>query len=156
MAHTSEAVSGSHNLSLIIGAGLSAVAALLHVGIVIGGAAWYRFFGAGERFAAAAAAGRWWPDLATLGIAGVLGLWAAYALAGAGVIGPLPFLRPALVLITAAYSLRGLALVPALLVSRGNVTPFFFWSSLVCIGYGAFHLLGLVQVWSRLSPGHGT
>ena len=149
-------MSENYNISLIIGAGLSAVAALLHVGIVIGGPAWYRFFGAGERFAAAAAAGRWWPDLATLGIAGVLGLWSAYALAGAGVIQPLPLLRLALVLITTVYLVRGLALVPALLVSRGNVTPFFFWSSVVCIGYGAFHLLGLVQVWSRLSPSHGT
>jgi len=140
-----------YNTALIVGAGLSAVAALLHVGIVIGGPAWYRFFGAGERFASAAAAGRWWPNLATLGIAAVLGLSAAYALSGAGVIRPLPFLRLGLVLITAVYLLRGLALVPALLVARSKVTIFLFWSSVICIGYGAFHLLGLVQVWPQLS-----
>jgi hypothetical protein len=144
-------MSENYNTLLIIGAGLSAVAALLHVGIVIGGPAWYRFFGAGERFVSAAAAGRWWPACATFGIAGVLGLWAAYALSGAGVIQPLPLLRLALVLITTVYLLRGLALVPAFLATGRKVTSFLFWSSVVCAGYGAFHLLGLVQVWSRLS-----
>lgn len=145
----------NYNTLLIVGAVLSGVAALLHIGIVIGGPAWYRFFGAGESFASAAAAGRWWPALITLGIVSVLGLWAAYALSGAGVIQPLPLLKLALVLITAAYLLRGLALVPVLLVARSQVTPFLFWSSVICIGYGAFHLFGLIQVWSRLSPNHG-
>ena len=57
-------MSENYNTALIIGAGLSAVAALL---------------------------------------------WAAYALAGAGVVKPLPLLRLALVLITMVYLLRGLA-----------------------------------------------
>lgn len=47
-----------YNTWLIVGAVLSGVAALLHVAIVFGGASWYRFFGAGERMASAAAAGR--------------------------------------------------------------------------------------------------
>ena len=145
----------NYNTSLVLGAGLSAIAAVLHVAIVIGGPAWYRFFGAGEQFAAAAANGRWWPAIITLGIACMLGLWAAYALSGAGVIRPLPLLKLALVLITSVYLLRGLVLVPAFLFARSSITPFVFWSSVVCIGYGAFHLLGLVGIWSRLSLNHG-
>ena len=145
----------NYNTALILGAGLSAIAAALHVAIVIGGPSWYRFFGAGEQFASAAANGRRWPAIITLGIACMLGLWAAYALSGAGVIRPLPFLKLALVLITSLYLLRGLVLVPALLFARSSVTPFVFWSSAICIGYGAFHLLGLVQIWSRLSWSHG-
>ena len=145
----------NYNTSLILGAGLSAIAAALHVAIVIGGSSWYRFFGAGEQFASAAENGRWWPAIITLGIACMLGLWAAYALSGAGVIRPLPFLKLALVLITSVYLLRGLVLAPALLFARSSVTPFVFWSSAICIGYGAFHLLGLVQIWSRLSSNHG-
>lgn len=47
----------SVNLIPMLGSGLSAIAALLHVGIIIGGPSWYRFFGAGERMARAAAAG---------------------------------------------------------------------------------------------------
>ena len=144
----------NYNVPLVIGAVLSGVAALLHVGIIIGGPAWYRFFGAGERFAAAAE-GHWWPALVTLAIASVLGLWAAYALSGAGAIQALPLLRLALVLITAIYLLRGLTLVPALLIASSKVTPFLFWSSLICSGYGAVHLLGLIQVWSRLSVSGG-
>jgi hypothetical protein len=94
--------------------------------------------------------------VATLGIACVLGLWTAYALSGAGVIAPLPLLKLALILITGVYLLRGLVLVPALIVTRGKASPFAFWSSVICLGYGAFHLLGLVQVWHRLPLQHGT
>ena len=145
----------NYNTALILGAGLSAIAAALHVAIVIGGPSWYRFFGAGEQFASAAANGHRWPAIITLGIACMLGLWAAYALSGAGVIRPLPFLKLALVLITSLYLLRGLVLVPALLFTRSSVTPFVFWSSAICLGYGAFHLFGLVQIWARFSWGHG-
>jgi hypothetical protein len=80
------------NIPLAAGALLSAVAALLHLGIIAGGPAWYRFFGAGERFARAAAEGRWYPTVVTLGIAAVLFIWSAYALAGAGVVTRLPLL----------------------------------------------------------------
>jgi hypothetical protein len=135
---------------LIIAAGLSAVAALLHVGIIFGGAPWYRFFGAGERMASAAAAGRAYPTIVTSGIAALLGTWAAYALAGAGVIAPLPWMKAALALITAVYLLRGFAIVPLLLFARPKATPFLIWSSLICIGYGAVHLAGVAQAWDRL------
>lgn len=139
-----------YNVVLIIAAGLSAIAALLHVGIVFGGAPWYRFFGAGESMASACAAGRAYPAIVTFGIAAVLGAWAAYALAGAGVIAPLPWMRAALVAITAVYLLRGFAIVPLWLFARPKATPFLFWSSLICIGYGALHLVGVTQAWAGL------
>ena len=138
------------NALLVFAAFLSALAALLHVGIIIGGPPWYRFFGAGERMASAAAAGRFYPAVVTFGIAVVLAVWSAYALSGAGVIGPLPLLRLVLILITGVYLVRGLTIVPLLMFSRSKSTPFLLWSSLVCILYGAVHLLGLTQVWSRL------
>ena len=138
------------NRLLVVAAGLSAVAALLHVGIIFGGAPWYRFFGAGERMAAASAAGRSYPTIVTAGIAGVLALWSAYALAGAGAAVPLPLVKSALIVITAIYLLRGLALLPLLTVARSKATPFLVWSSVVCLGYGCVHLIGLTQVWTRL------
>lgn len=70
----------NYNSWLIVAAVLSAVAALLHVAIVVGGAPWYRFFGAGERMASAAETGRAYPAIVTLSIAIVLALWATYAL----------------------------------------------------------------------------
>jgi hypothetical protein len=138
------------NLPLVAAACLSAAAALLHVGIIVGGAPWYRFFGAGERMASAAAAGRFYPTFVTSGIAAVLALWSVYALSGAGVIEPMPMLKAALVAITCVYLLRGLAIVPLLAFARSRSTPFLLWSSLVCVAYGGIHLLGLTQVWSRL------
>lgn len=140
------------NRLLVVGAALSAIASLLHVAIVFGGPDGYRFFGAGERFAQLDAAGSPVPDLVSLGIAAVIGLWAAYALSGAGVIRRLPLLRTALVTITTIYLVRGLALLPLLLDDDVVPTAFDIWSSAICFGYGLVHLVGLVQAWPRLSP----
>jgi len=139
-----------YNTWLVVGAVLSGVAALLHVAIVFGGAPWYRFFGAGERMASAAAAGRFYPAVVTFGIALILGCWAAYALSGAGVLPALPFLKLGLATITAIYLLRGLAIIPLLVAAREKATPFLIWSSVICVGYGVVHLVGLAQVWGQL------
>lgn len=139
-----------NNPWLIGGAILSGIAALLHVLIVWGGAPWYRFFGAGEAMASAAAAGRLYPAIVTLAIAAVLAGWAAYALAGAGVLPAQPWQKAALVAITAIYLLRGLAILPLLLLAREQATPFLLWSSLICLGYGIVHLIGVTQEWTRL------
>ena len=139
-----------YNIPLVVGAGLSAIAALLHVCVIFGGPAWYRFFGAGERMAAGAAAGHLYPALVTLLIACVLGAWAAYALSGAGVLRPLPLLALALPVITAVYLLRGLVAVALFVFDRRRLTAFWVWSSLVCLVYGVVHLVGLVQVWPDL------
>jgi hypothetical protein len=138
------------NVPLAVGALLSATAALLHLGIIAGGPAWYRFFGAGERFARAAAQRRWYPTLVTLGIAAVLAAWSAYALAGAGLIGTLPLMKAALAGITIVYLVRGVAYAPLVLAKGGRITPFVAWSSLICFAYGLVHLLGLVQRWPAL------
>jgi hypothetical protein len=138
------------NVWLIAAAVLSGIAAFLHVAIMIGGASWYRFFGAGERMAAAAAAGRLYPTVVTSGITLVLAAWAAYALSGAGVLSALPLLKPALVAITGVYLLRGLAILPLLLVAREKTTVFLIWSSIICIGYGVVHLLGVIRAWDAL------
>lgn len=138
------------NIFLAIGALLSAIAAILHLLIIVGGPNWYRFFGAGERFAVAAAQGRYYPALVTTGIAAVLGVWSAYALAGAGAIHPLPVLRPVLIGITAIYIVRGVAFAPAVLGAGGQITPFVHWSSAICLGFGIVHLVGLIQQWSAL------
>ena len=138
------------NTPLLVAAGLSAMAALLHVGIVIGGAPWYHFFGAGERMASAAAAGRMFPAVVTLGIAAMLALWSAYALSGAGILEPLTWLKQVLSTVTGIYLVRGLAIVPLLTFASSQSTPFLVWSSLICVACGAVHLLGLIQVWPQL------
>ena len=138
----------TRNAFLIAGAMLSALAAALHVGCIVFGATWYRFFGAGERMAQMAIAGSWRPAAITAAIASVLAVWSLYALSGAGVIRALPLLRPTLCAITAVYLLRGLVILP--LVALGRSTPFWWWSSAICLFIGAVHVAGLSQVWARL------
>ena len=60
------------NVFLITGALMSALAAALHVGCIVFGAPWYRFFGAGERMAQMASAGHWYPAVVTVAIASIL------------------------------------------------------------------------------------
>lgn len=143
------------NRFLLAGAILSGLAALIHFGMVFGGPEWYRLFGAGEAFATMDAAGSPIPDLVTLGIAGVLGGWMLYALSGAVAIRPLPGLRLVLCLLTAVYLLRGLAVLPLAAFEPAALTPFAWWSSLLCLGYGLIHLIGLVQAWRTPAPARG-
>src|SRR5687768_9713323 len=102
------------NLWLVAGGALSAIAAAMHLAIIVGGPAWYRFFGAGERLAQAAERGSPMPAVVTMGIATVLAVWAAYAFSGAGLIPRLPLLRLGLVTISAIYLARALLWLPAL------------------------------------------
>ena len=140
----------SYNVPLIAGSYLSATAAMLHIGIIINGASWYRFFGASEAMARAVERGRHYPAIVTATIALVLGVWSAYALSAAGFIRAAPFLKPILCAITLAYLLRGLVLVPVLIMPRTKRTIFGLWSSGICLIFAATHLIGLFQVWGRL------
>jgi hypothetical protein len=135
---------------LVLAAILSAIAGLLHGAIIIGGPAWYRFFGAGEKMARAAEAGRPYPALITLAIMAVLLTWSAYALSAARLIPELPFLSFALSAITAIYVVRGLALIPLWLSKRAATTKFEIWSSVICLGYGTVHAVALTKVWPTL------
>ena len=136
---------------LILAGTLSALAALLHLAVIIGGPDWYRFFGAGEEMARMAERGMIQPTLITIGIAGMLALWAAYAFSGAGVIGRLPLLRTGLVVITLIYLARGLLIIPAVLMQR-EINAFGWWSSLIVLAYGLAYLIGTWRAWPRLVP----
>lgn len=139
------------NRFLIVGAVLSALAALLHVACIYFGAPWYRFLGAGEEMARMAESGSWTPGIITAGIAAVLGIWALYALSGAGAILRLPFLRTVLCIITGIYLLRGLAALPMVVLHPQETTLFVWWSSAICFGFGLVHLVGLRQRWPAMS-----
>ena len=143
---------GYRSTFLIVGAALSAQAALLHLGCILFGAPWYRFFGAGERMARMAAAGHWYPTVVTSGIVAVLTCWSLYALSGAGVVRRLPLVRPALCVITGVYMLRAVAFAPFHSYFPGNSAAFWLWSSAVCFVIGLVHLVGLWQAWPRLRP----
>ena len=124
----------------------SALAALAHVACVLIGAPAYRAMGAGERMARAAEAGLLQPTVLTLGIAGMLGIWALYAFSAAGLLPRLPLMRWALVLISTVYLARAFAF-PLLMASfPENSLRFWLVSSSICLAIGALHAWG---TWSR-------
>lgn len=139
--------------SWLIAAGfLSVAASLLHVATIIGGADWYRFFGAGEEMARAAERGSPMPGLVTAAIAAILAIWALYAFSAAELIRRLPLLRTALVLITGVYLVRGLALFPLLALKPQLVDTFEIVSSLIVLCFGATYAVGTWLSWPRLRP----
>jgi hypothetical protein len=137
---------------LVCAAALSAAAAFLHMAVIAGGPEWYRFFGAGEQMARMAARGHWYPSLVTTGISAVLAVWATFALSGAGLIARLPLLRTALVAITLVYLLRGLLIVPVVVIVPYPEGAFDYWSSLIVLVYGLVHAIGLWRAWPLLRP----
>ena len=129
---------------LLAAAGANALAALLHLACIAFGAPWYRAMGAGEAMAQMAERGDWTPAVAAAGIACVLSTWSLYALSGAGAIRRLPLLRPALWAITGVYLLRGgvgLLIAPTAAIGRSEV--FWWWSSTICLLFGALHITGM-------------
>ena len=137
---------------LQLGGWLSVGAALLHIGCILGGPEWYRFFGAGEGMAGAAARGEWTPTLITLAISAILLIWAAYAFSGAGSIARLPLLRTGLIVIATIYLLRGLIFVPLHMWRPQHTDSFAIWSSLIVFVYGAVYAAGTFKAWRHLTP----
>ena len=137
---------------LIVGGWLSVLAALLHIACIFGGPDWYRFFGAGEGMARAAARGDLRPTLITLAIATVLLVWAAYAFSGAGSLPRLPLLRTGLILITTIYLLRALLFVTLHFWRPQHSDSFAIWSSLIVLAYGAVYAVGIFKAWPHLAP----
>lgn len=120
-------------------AGLDFFAAAVHLAIIAGGPAWYRFFGAGESIANMASRGHPWPAILTLAIALGLALFGAYAMSAAGYFSQLPWSTPMLWAITAVFTLRAgipLLLAPFMATMRN---PFAIWSSAICALYAAAH-----------------
>lgn len=135
---------------LILGGVLSTLAAILHLAVIAGGPAWYRFFGAGEGLARAAEQGSLLPPLITFAIAIVLMVWALYAFSGAGLIRRLPLLRTALILISAVYLLRAFALLPTLILRPDVVDTFAIVSSLIVLVYGVAYSVGTWARWPAM------
>lgn len=141
---------------LAFGGSLTLLAAVLHVFIIVGGADWYRFFGAGETMAQMSEQGAWQPIITTAIIALILLIWSLYGFSGAGVIRPLPLLKTALAVIGTIFLLRGLLAVPALflfesphLTELKQKMEFMVVTSLFCLVLGLCYLTGFVKLVKR-------
>lgn len=91
--------------------------------------------------------------IVSLSIAAIIAVFGLYALAGAGCIRTLPWLRQILVMISGIYILRGLLLVPELIVVFGMydisipVAPRFVVFSFGSLLTGLLYLIGTVGGW---------
>ena len=139
-----------YNLPLLVAAAFSFMAALLHFACIAWGADGFRFLGAGEPLVSMSAAGHWYPPVIALVIGAILSVWSLYALSGAGVMAPWPYLRLALTAITAIYLLRAVAFPLLKPAFPGNSTTFWLVSSAISLVIGLTYLTGLVQVWRRI------
>lgn len=89
--------------------------------------------------------------LITLPIVVILAIWSAYALSGAGVIMPLPLLKWALIAIASIYGIRGICGFYFMWKPNGeNSAKFWLFSSLICLGFGIVHFIGLIQIWQNI------
>jgi putative oxidoreductase len=135
-------------------AGLSmAVASVLHIAIIVGGAEWYRRFGAGEELATLQEQGSIYPAALTFLIAMVLALFSAYAFSGAGFIKRLPMLKSVLIGVAVILLIRGFGALPLVLFASsgylaelGEDLTFMWVSSLVCVVLGSCYLIGALQI----------
>jgi hypothetical protein len=136
--------------ALIVAGSLSAAAAVAHLACIVVGAPAYRFMGAGEKMARAVEARKLRPTLVTLAIASVLFVWAAYAFAGAGIIGRLPLAKLVLPAIYAVYLGRALAFPLLRPAFPENSQTFWLVSSGICLGIGLVHVYGTMWCWPAL------
>lgn len=136
--------------ALVVGALLSGAAAIAHLACIVVGAPAYRLLGAGEQMTRAVEAGKLRPTLVTLGISGVLLLWSAYALSGAGVIGSIPLTKLALPVICGIYIARAVGF-PLLRPKFPENSNTFWWvSSGICGFIGFVHAYGTLTMWHTL------
>ncbi|XZG71263.1 hypothetical protein ACTSKR_05190 [Chitinibacteraceae bacterium HSL-7] len=125
-------------------------AALAHLGCIVFGGDWYRFFGAGEQMARMAEQGLWHPTIVTSIIVSALLVWAFYALSAAGTIRRLPFTKLALILITSIFIFRGISFAGLMTILPENSLTFWIISSGICFFIGGLFALGSWQQWSAL------
>ena len=90
-------------------------------------------------------------------VAGILGIFGLYAISGAGYIRSLPWLKQMLVVISSIYILRGLLLIPEILVVIGvfqisiPVAPRFVVFSAGSLAMGLLFISGTIGGWNSFS-----
>ncbi|HEY2346923.1 MAG TPA: hypothetical protein VGH80_13780 [Xanthomonadaceae bacterium] len=136
--------------SLLAGCGAS-VGALIHIAAVLGGPSWYVFFRAPPFIVASARAGTWPAPTSALAIALAMGICAAYAFSAAGRLPRLPLLRTGLAIVAVVCLLRGVLLVPFVVLHPSLVDTFAVVGSLVWLAVGACFALSFLSC--KANPG---
>src|SRR5262249_25644298 len=125
---------------------------LLNLAMIPVGVDAYDFFTAPARMIELARRGSPLPALLTLIVASVFTVFGFYALSGAGRAPRLPQLRIVLIGISGIYLLRGLVVVPELLVflTTSDIPPRALVFSFVSLTIGIVFTIGTALRWSAL------
>ena len=138
---------------LLVVGGILSLSVALFQAVITFSPSWSRYFGAPAEVAANV------PVLYTLGFAAavIFAIFGMYGLSGAGYIRPLPWLRAGLLGIGLVYALRGLEVIPVLLLMTKNLRPNDMVldgtepaSSLISLFIGIIYLTGTLGAWRRL------
>lgn len=129
---------------------IAALGALIHVAAMLGGPAWYAWFGAPPAVVESARDGTWMAPVSAIVIAALMALCAAYAFSAAGSIRRLPLLRLMLWGMAAVCLLRGLVLWPLLVTHPELRTAFEILSALLWGLAGAGFAVGFRM--TRVAP----
>ncbi|MBV7317629.1 hypothetical protein [Shewanella sp. NIFS-20-20] len=141
----------TNNKWLLAAALTCMLAALAHLGCIVFGGDWYRFFGAGEQMAQMAEQGLWYPTIVTAIIVLILSVWALYALSAAGLIRRFPFTRLALLTIISLLFLRAISFTSLMSMFPENSLTFWLISSAICLFMSCLFAIGTLQQWAFLS-----
>lgn len=134
------------SLALKIAAGCSAFLGLFHVPFLFLGEKAARFFTAPRYVLTLMHENSPWLLLVVVIILAVFGLFTVYALSGAGIIRRLPGQRGVLLAIASLYTLRGLVLLPQVLLLMnhpGRIPPQAPLFSATALLIATFHWIGL-------------
>lgn len=135
------------NFYLIGGGVISALIAILHVILALKPSL-YRYIRAGQESVLGQMAEQGSPAtvIATFILAAVFAVWAIYAFSGAGLFGRLPALRTGLIVISAIYILRALALIPEIkmVMDKGYPLQFVVFST-ISLAAGFLYLIGSLR-----------
>ncbi len=131
--------------SLTAGGVISALISGLHI-ILAFKPALYKYISASQQSALAQMAeqGSGSTTIATIALALIFAIWAIYAFSGAGLIGPLPLIRTALIAIAVVYILRALTLPTeiSMVVNQGYPVQFLVYS-VISLVTGLLYLIGV-------------
>lgn len=140
------------NIHLVFAGTGAFLGGLLHVVALIGGPVWIAAIGAPYWFVESAQQGTWIAPVGGLTITGLMWLCSAYAFSGAGWLRPVPLLRTGLSSIALVCLLRGIFLVPIVLLLHPELTvqigTFEIVASPVWAAIGMFFAVGLRDIWN--------
>jgi hypothetical protein len=139
---------------LLSAAGILSFSVALFQVVITFSPAWSRYFGAPAEIATNI------PLLYVTGLAAavIFAIFGLYALSGAGYVRILPMLRMGLLAIGCIYTLRGLVVIPILLITVGYiqssdpVPPTGLFSSVISLLIGLIYLTGTLGSWQNLRP----